>query len=148
MKSDLPLKYAFILGLCNNNKCIHPLCGKVSPKIWYPDGPVVVENLPLPTKDDNRQCNDDCVRNCPGHYMAELSKKVSSVVPSIYLAEKFKENINAGPAELIQMSRKCMLKANDVKFFWEHMQTVQRNRQKGARKAQETRARKKATKSK
>ena len=47
-----------------------------------------------------------------------------------------------------ELARKTLLSTDEVCWYIEHLETVQQNRKKGARRAAETRARKKQQKSK
>ena len=143
VKSQLPLKYAFILHCCGKRSCIHPLCssGKATKKLWSPDGVAVVKHLPLPVQ-STEPCN--CEGVCPGHYLKEAVQGNPAPVPSVYLAAQFAKNSRADPSRLIEMSKVCMLKAQDVKFYWEHMTQVKKNRARGVEKAKKTRAKKKS----
>ena len=142
--SDIPVKYAFVLGCCGDAQCIHPLCagGNLSPMEWYPGGPTIKDTLPIPVISHTR-CN--CKGNCGGHYrrdITNLSNKAAPA-PSIYLAAKFSENESADGARITVMSKKCLLSEKDVQFYWKHMQDVKRNKLRGIEKAKKTRESKK-----
>jgi hypothetical protein len=94
--------------------------------------------VPVPIK-SLEKCS--CVGNCPGHYQKDSSiDAVPAPVPSEYLAAQFAINDKADMPRIISMSKDCLLKAEDVKFFWDHMTNIKRNRQRGVEKAKKTRA--------
>ena len=140
--SMLPQKYAFILHCCGKKGCIHPRCAKgFTAKQWYTGGPTVLTHLPLPMR-SKEECVT-CKGICAGHYKKDIEASNSpdvEVVPSVYFAGEFAANEKADAQRIIKMSKVCMLKAQEVKFFWEHMVKVKRNRLRGVEKAKKTRA--------
>lgn len=51
MNSQLPENYVFMLNLCQQPGCLHPLCGKdVTDSTWYDNGPPLT-HVPVPILD-------------------------------------------------------------------------------------------------
>ena len=65
MNSQLPENYVFMLNLCQQPGCLHPLCGKdVTDSTWYDNGPPLTY-VPVPIPDPRRNWGGDC-NDCAG----------------------------------------------------------------------------------
>ena len=163
MIKGLPSQYAFMLVPCNDIKCIHPLCkngGQAVQHTWFEMGPLVTM-FPLPVKDPARpsggQCQE-CSGVCSGHYLKPqdtvtlISEKGVSVCdslpPSVVLKEELNRITKAGETTIsdeviTRLAMKTMLSVEEVKMWMKHLKMVQERRKEGARKASETRRKKK-----
>ena len=162
MVPNLPQQYIFFLKCCFREDCIHPICKRGSHNVihWYSGGPLL-SFLPLPVSDPARPWGDDncstCKGTCSGHYLkpesnlVNLQSSVSCAVsstPSTVIAATLKSCRGTMPDDQMkELARKVLLPTEEVRWYIEHLETVQENRKKGARKAAETRARKKQQKS-
>ena len=69
---QLPENYVFMLNVCQQPGCLHPLCAKgVTDSTWYDNGPPLTY-VPVPIPDPRRpwggDCND-CAGFCAGHFL-------------------------------------------------------------------------------
>jgi hypothetical protein len=152
----LPIQYVFYLKCCYERDCIHSACkAEVYDKnsdVWYPGGPSL-DYFPSPTPDPERPYGNEscgeCVGFCAGHYL-KPSKLLSvfhsgkrlpdAVPPSQVLAKVFKDSVGFPTDELINATaKKVLLKPENVRIWFQHLQTVEANRKKGAKKAAATR---------
>lgn len=72
MNSQLPENYVFMLNLCQQPGCLHPLCGKdVADSTWYDNGPPLTY-VPVPILNPRwpwgGDCNE-CAGFCAGHFL-------------------------------------------------------------------------------
>ena len=155
MLKDLPPQYAFHLVCCFDSTCTHPLCskGNISIPSWFDSGPLITQ-LPLPIPDPTRcygndKC-DECKSFCCGHFMRPESTLTSTLPPmrkppSVVLKEAFDSLQSFPPSDTtyIEMSKKVMLSVEEVKMWFDHLNTIHENRRKGAVKAAATRKQKK-----
>ena len=161
MVQGLPHQYVFYLKCCSLPDCLHPVCKSnvhdKSDDVWYPSGPSL-DFFPTPTPDPDRPYGNtsckECVGFCAGHYL-KPSKLLSYVKsgksltdptpPSHVLSQVFKECAGFPTDEIISITAiQVMLKPEDVKMWFQHLEIVEVNRRKGAKKAAATRkARKK-----
>ena len=59
MNSQLSENYVFMLNLCQQPGCLHPLCGKdVTDSTWYDNGPPLTY-VPVPIPDPRRPWGGD-----------------------------------------------------------------------------------------
>ena len=159
MVKKLPHQYVFYLRCCFLPNCIHPVCKSnsnnvhnTSEDVWYPGGPSL-DFFPSPTPDPdrpygNKDCKE-CVSFCAGHYMkpCEILSYVKSgkslpdpIPPSQVLSATFTKCIGFPTDDVINSTAKqVLLKPEDVKMWFQHLQIVQANRKKGAKKAAATR---------
>ena len=149
----------FFLVCCYKSGCTHPVCNSHSPTelpLWYSGGPCV-SYLPLPIPDPERpwgkaDCND-CGGQCHGHFL-KPEQAIGSTLsamrhpPSTLLKEFHQSLKGASPtqAQLLEISKKCLLPINEVEMWLEHLSTIAANRKRGAAKAAETRRRNKQEK--
>ena len=155
MVKGLPVQYVFYLRCCFNPECIHPVCrsGASVDDLWYPNGPSL-DFFPSPTPDPERPFGNlnckDCDGFCAGHYL-KPDKIVNSVnipskaiPPSQVLAKVFKES-NGFPNETVisETASDVLLKPEEVRMWFKHLEVVQNNRKEGAKKAAATRKEKK-----
>ena len=168
MVKRLPHQYVFYLKCCFQPNCIHPICKKnaghvhdTKQDVWYPGGPSL-DFFPTPTPDPdrlygNKDCKE-CVDVCAEHYMkpCNILSHVKSgkrlpdpIPPSQVLAETFKRS-NGFPTndEISSAAKQVLLKPEEVRMWFQHLQIVKANRKKGAKKAAATRKAKKGNKPK
>ena len=149
MVDGLPSQYVFYLLCCYDKECLHPLCKLGHPPTtptWYPGG-LMLTHLPLPVADPEHTwgspCNK-CQGFCPGHYKLEAvdirdATAMEKVLkpPSTVLKEMF--NLSFTDDDIEAAARAVLLSVGDVKIWFEHLQTVEENRRRGATKAAATR---------
>ena len=113
--------------------------------------------LPLPVVDLDRPWgNPDCTECsgiCHGHYlkpeiMLHNHSYVYSLPPSVEIQQFFMQLKGRQPTEdeLTVVAQKVLLPTSEVQIWLDHLHEVQRNRQRGAAKAAETRRAKRAAK--
>ena len=156
MVEKLPHQYVFYLKCCFLPNCIHPVCKRslhnISEDCWYPGGPSL-DFFPTPTPDPDRPYGNEncqeCVGFCAGHYMkpskilsyVKSGKRLPDVIPpSQVLSETFKKCAGFPSDNVISTTAKqVLLKQEDVKMWFQHLEVVETNRKKGAKKAAATR---------
>ena len=158
MVRNLPQQYIFFLKCCFYRDCTHPVCKTATRQIshWYSGGPLL-SFFPLPVADATRcwgtHC-EDCKGPCHGHYLKpeknlvnllSLAPSSISTPPSSVIADAFKLCNKMSDTQLEELAKKTLLSLDEVNMYIEHLADVQRHR-KGARKAAETRAKKKRLK--
>ena len=158
MVKDLPTQYLFHLVCCYKPTCPHPFCQagthKDLPK-WFPGGPDV-SYLPLPIPDPARPWGSpncpDCSKTCYGHFLKPEVAILSPLPemkkpPSTVIKEAFQKIEGSPSEEQVQKTAKAvLLSPEEVMWWFNHLQTVRENRKRGARKAAETRRKKKMAK--
>ena len=160
MVTGLPPQYIFMLLCCYKPDCPHPVCqqGKpLAPLMWYPGGPSITK-LPLPRVDPDRlwggECQS-CTGTCYGHYVSDLvdvtctdktALSLTSPPPSSILKKEFSRAQGRIDSEefIRDAAKQSLLAPSDTKIWIQHLNTVLRNRKRGAAKAAATRARKRA----
>lgn len=156
MVEKLPHQYVFYLKCCFLPNCIHPVCKRslhnISEDCWYPGGPSL-DFFPTPTPDPDRPYGNEncqeCVGFCAGHYMkpskilsyVKSGKRLPDAIPpSQVLSETFKKCAGFPSDNVISTTAKqVLLKQEDVKMWFQHLEVVETNRKKGAKKAAATR---------
>ena len=83
-----------------------------------------------------------------GHYLSPRETVASSLPPmikppSVVLKEAFDSGSPPTESTYLELGRKVLLPANEVKMWFEHLNTIRENRKKGAIKAANTRRKKK-----
>lgn len=153
-------KYVFHLVPCFKEGCIHPLCKKGKPQnepLWS-ENSLSISLLPLPVPDQSRPWGgscEKCVGFCAGHFLPprqcfEHIKRHGmqdcAVPPSIVLSKAF-EDANRRDLELEtvipDLAKATLLTTEEVKMWFDHLQLVKDRRKEGAKKAKDTRAKKK-----
>ena len=141
--------------------CPHPLCKIGKPDVlrtWYSGGPPIT-HIPLPVLDEDRPWGntscEKCNGFCAGHYKVKVNDvKVQSdlqsfaLPPSSVLKCKFsKLKAYPPPKEdyFKQTGKKVNLTPEDTQMWMDHLDTVVRNRKRGALKAAETHRNKRLT---
>jgi hypothetical protein len=161
MVSGLPHQYIFMLKCCLSPDCVHPFCKSNvnlnnDEDFWYPGGPAL-DFFPAPTPDPDRPYGntdcEECSGFCAGHYMkpsklmshvksgGELSK---TIPPSQVLLKAYK-SCTGFPSDVFinATAKEVLLKPENVKMWFRHLEIVENNRKEGARKAAATRKAKK-----
>lgn len=156
MVANLPPQYIFFLVCCYKPHCTHPLCSQQSSSSnlqrWYESGPLV-SYLPLPIPDPNRSYGNhkckECKDFCYGHFLKPEETIACTLQPmikppSVILKEAFDSCTTYPPSDSVynELSEKVMLPVEEVKFWFNHLKTIQNNRISGAQKAAETRRKK------
>ena len=161
MRKDLPTKYVFFLACCYQKGCIHELCKKGRPEkevTWYPGGPSI-SFFPMPQSDPERSpgCPScvKCAGTCNGHYLkpqvlfelqTDDTTPAVACPPSNVILATFKKCKKVPSLHIIQeTAEKVLLSVEETQMWFEHLNQVALNRMEGARKAAETRKRKKGT---
>lgn len=153
-------KYVFLLVPCLKEGCIHAICQKGKPQsesLWSENSlPISLLPLPIPDKSRpwGRSC-DKCVGFCAGHFLPlercfkhikEHGMQDCAVPPSIVLNKAFEE-AKQKDLELEMMipelAKKTNLTNEEVNMWFDHLQLVKDRRKEGAKKAKDTRAKKK-----
>ena len=166
MRKDLLAKYVFFLVCCYRKDCVHEVCKRGRPArelTWYDGGPPI-SYFPLPQPDPEKpyggaSCNK-CSGTCNGHYLkpevlfkveskgpttGNQIKPTSANPPSDVILATFKKYKKVPSSEIIQeTTEKVLLSVEEMKMWFEHLHQISVNRAEGARKAAETRKRKKA----
>ena len=158
MVKGLPSHYIFQLLPCYKDVCIHPVCRKGKPDkepVWYAGGPPL-SYLPIPVPDPKRcwgQPCDRCKAPCTGHYLnpnefVERNGTEKCVfVPTKDQLEsaaklKFDKNEEWTQGDYENIAKRVLLSAEDARIWVEHSGLKSERRKAGAKKAAETRARK------
>ena len=167
MYKGLPAKYVFFLVCCYQKNCIHEACKKGKPEkeiLWYPGGPPI-SFFPMPQPDPERShgcssCTNCTSGTCNGHYLkpqallelqtndttSAIAKPFSSPPSDVILAT-FKKEKKVPSLQIIQeTAKKVLLDVEETQMWFEHLNQIAVNRVEGARKAAETRKRKKGKK--
>ncbi len=157
MVSGLPAQNIFMLVCCYQPQCCHPVCKMGTPPStpeWYSGGPPVIK-LPLPVVDPERPWGGTCQSCdgiCSGHYKIVLTDVTdqralcsTAPPPSTILKEEFSKSPDCTTETFVkEAAKKALLTADDARIWIEHLQTVLKNRKRGAAKAAATRRAKKA----
>lgn len=161
MVEGLPSQYIFQLLPCYKDDCIHPVCRKGKPDkepVWYDGGPPL-SYLPIPVPDPKHcwgQPCDRCKGLCTGHYLkpndhAEFvarsgTEKCVFVPPKDQLESaaklRFEKNEEWTQADYENIAKCVLLSTEDARIWVEHVGLTSERRKAGAKKAAETRARK------
>ena len=149
----MPSQYCFYLLCCFKPDCPHPLCSQQDvlkdtlPQTWYPEGPPLTY-IPLPKIDPSRPWGNDscteCNGFCSGHYLRppdSFSSLVNPVDPpsTVIKAAFIASGGTISEHELRRLARSTLLTEEEVRWWWDHLVTIDRNRKEGAKKAAETR---------
>ena len=153
MVPNLPQQYIFFLKCCFQQDCVHSICKKGSHDIlhWYPGGPLL-SFFPLPVPDPTRPWGASkcitCKGTCSGHYQKPednlvnlqlLGNHATSLTPSTVITETSKNyGGTMSDDQTRELASKTLLSTDEVHWYVEHLENVQQNRKKGARKATET----------
>ncbi|XP_068761299.1 uncharacterized protein [Montipora capricornis] len=162
MKKDLPGNYLFMLNLCYQIGCPHPLCHDETVRKdekWFEDGPPLTY-LPIPIPDPKRpwggNCKE-CTHLCSGHYLrpkehAEFVREhglMLSKPPSIVIKEEFYDSVKRGRTlseeKILDVAKKTLLPLEELKMHVDHLRLTAERRKEGARKAATTRKTKAAS---
>lgn len=161
MVKGLPAHYVFQLIPCYQQDCIHPVCKRGKPiqePVWYDGGPPL-SYLPIPIVEPKRcrgQLCDECKGFCTGHYlkpddhMENVAKfgtdKCVFTPPKDQVEEtaklKCQKKEEWTETEYNNMCKTVLLSTDDVRIWVEHVGLMSERRKVGAKKAAETRARK------
>lgn len=141
---------SYICTKCKNDET-EPLA-----PLWFPSGPSF-SFFPYPVIDAERpwgkKCQD-CGSSCSGHYVTDIDKllllhknrkAIRALPPSLIVEEAFKSKSNQSPS-IQSLAKKCCLKEEEVKMWWDHLTTTATNRARGHEKAKATRERKRKAK--
>ena len=152
-----------MLKCCYKPTFPHPFCcvGDSQSLRWFPDGPnITFIPLPIPDPDqpwgstNYKKCDGTCYGHllnisstCYGHLL-NISKEyhlpAMSKPPSVIMKEAFQGlNGEPSPSFIVELAKKCLLPSDEVSFWIEHLQQIQKNRKRGAAKAAATRRLKK-----
>ena len=146
----LPSQYVFYLLCCFKDSCPHPLCStdkSLYSMTWFPGGPPLTY-FPLPIPDPLRPWGDG---SC-GHFLSpeESFLRSSELTPmcdppsTIIRSALSKVNYKMESADEIEsLAKKCMLSVEEVQWWINHITNVNKNKKEGAKKAAETRRKKK-----
>lgn len=128
MNKNLAENYVFMLNLCHQPDCPHPLRGSEAVKRyseWYENGPPLTY-VPVPIPDPKRpwggECNE-CASLCTGHYLkpkehadfvkengdAECMYKHPSAVIKEEFYESLKKNRELSNTHLQEVAQKTLL---------------------------------------
>ena len=155
MVSGLPSQYIFYLICCYKEGCKHKLCqeGKpADPITWYPGGPTIYQ-IPFPVIDEERQWGCEhcisCKGFCAGHYktllvniLSAAEKKKIQLPPSTVLKSSFAD-IASDKQSVRDAAQSVLLPEKECQLWIEHLGAIVENRKRGAKKAAETRSKKK-----
>lgn len=153
MVKGLPSNYMFFLKCCYSPGCKHPICSTSNVKIsnWYKGGPPL-SYLPFPIPDPNKPVGHKCSScgdTCHGHYLSPKEALYSELSPMIFPPSYYLKNKydllqgNMSEADVLDISREVLLPPEEVKMWFDHLETVKDNRKRGAEKAAATRKRQK-----
>ena len=163
MNKNLAENYVFMLNLCHQPDCTHPLCGSETVKRhseWYENGPPLTY-VPVPIPDPKRpwggECNE-CASFCTGHYLkpkehadfvkengnAECMYTPHSVVMKEEFYESIKKNRELSNTQLQKVPQKTLLSLEELNMHVDNLRTTAQRRKEGAKKAASTRKAKKA----
>ena len=108
MNRNVPENYVFMLTLCHQKECTHPLCGQETMKgdtKWFENG-LPLTYLPVPIPDPERPWGGECqacLNICTGHYLepqqhAEFIKEKGLTQsmfkpPSAIIKEEYYESV-------------------------------------------------------
>ena len=153
-------KYVFLLVPCFKEDCVHPLCKKGKPQnepLWSENN-LPISLLPLPVPDKSRPWGgscEKCVGFCAGHFLPprqcfehikEHGMQDCAVPPSIVLKKAF-EDAKQKDVQLEtlipELAKATLLTTDEVKMWFAHLQLVKDRRKEGAKKAKDTRTKKK-----
>ena len=111
---------------------------------WYPGGPSF-SMFPYPVLDKTRGNCTSCIGMCHGHYVTNLESykqiysdgcAIRASPPSEILAEFFEKENTLEPtgSQLNKLKNMCLLPADEIKLYLQHLATVSANRKEGAKK--------------
>ena len=164
MVKGLPQSYVFmLLPRCKYEQCPHPICkDKVdgNESTWFPSGPPL-RYFPLPIPDPKRPWGGlckQCKGFCAGHYLPPEEnlkhyklhgkKEMQMKPPSVVITEANKDandnGRNLSEDDKLNLAKKTLLTIEDVELWLKHISDVSTRRKEGAKKAAETRRKKKA----
>ena len=162
---DLP-KHVFMLVLCHQPGCPHPKCQTPVENInknilqWYPGGPDFTYFL-VPIADPLHPWVGPCGECSPmqcggnflkaGHHFSHYQKHGRAGMmfkpPSVVIVEKHRRATKQGKqltsSEIKQLAKDVLLTEENVRMWLEHLEGVSERRKEGAKKAAQTRAKKK-----
>jgi hypothetical protein len=154
MNRDVLAQYCFVLTLCHQKGCPHPLCQTESVKhFWFENGPPLTY-IPFPIADPERlwggSCKE-CSDACSGHYLrpeahlAFVKDREYDTTnflfkpPSDVIKEKFYKSIKDGKElskEVLEaVAKQTLLSFNEVSMQVDHLKATMERRKKGAHKA-------------
>ena len=150
MVPNLPSNYVFMLRLCYQKQCIHPLCAAGRPEkehLWFKDGPPL-SYLPLPIPDPERPWGSPCTTctgPCVGHYLSpeknwELVKANNSdekkpvQPPRQILGEFIKKNNGFSKEDVQRFAKECLLSEEDVDMWLTNIQNMKSHSKKKHKK--------------
>ena len=141
----------FMLVVCGEPDCVHPRCANgTSAPSWYPNGPSVVNVLPIPVSAPMVKPCSKCVerkQQCFGHYLNEPSNKNHpdvSHVPSVVINSEFARDQSLSESKMKKLAAKARIDPKELSFQWKHLEQVKVNRARGVETAKKTRATNKA----
>lgn len=161
MVKGLPSRYIFQLLPCYEKECFHPVCQRGRPEkepVWYEGGPSL-SYLPIPIPDPKRcwgQPCEQCKGFCTGHYLnpdehlehvkTYGSEKCVYSPPKDQLEKVAKSKLERKEdwteEEYERICKKVLLSIDDARIWTAHVDLTTERRKAGAKKAAETRARK------
>ena len=161
MVPGLPHQYIFMLKCCFSPTCVHPFCKSNAhlsnnEDFWYPGGPSL-NFFPFPTPDPDRPYGNnecaECSGFCAGHYMkpsklisyVKSAGQLSEAIPPSQVLLKAYKSCAGFPSDVFinAIAKEVLLKPENVKMWFRHLEIVDENRRKGAIKAAATRKAKK-----
>lgn len=124
--------------------------------LWFPGG-ASLDFLPSPTPDPDRPYGNvnckDCPGFCAGHYLnpnkrlalVKERKSLPKLIPPSEVLSKVFGDSQGFPSDekIVETAKTVLLKPEELRMWFEHLQIVQDNRKKGAKKAAATRRAKK-----
>ena len=152
MVKNVPSQYVFFLLPCYESGCPSPSMPERKARARPP-----ISYLPFPVPDMKRSWGsegcDRCTRFCSGHYLkpeeAYLQRSQCVSEPPSQILLKLHKSVEGSVPEktVLAKAKEVQLSMSEVKFWLQHLDTIQENRKKGAQKALETRRKKKGTSS-
>ena len=160
MVKHVAANYVFMLILCYQKDCPHPVCmnGKDGHEyLWYEGGPEVGFS-PLPVADEDRPWGSENCKSCTelgknfcnGHHknaeeimrLAKEGKETEFCKPP---RDIIKEKIDGSDSplseeDIVELARKCMLPKSEVEMFADHLVQIYKRRKASGRKRKEKRA--------
>ena len=158
MVPGLPHQCIFTLKCCLSPDCVHPYCKSNAhlnnnEDSWYPGGPSL-DFFPSPTPDPDRPYgNTECTGFCAGHYMkpsklisyVKSAGQLSKAIPPSQVLLKAYKSCAGFPSDVFinATAKEVLVKPENVKMWFRHLEIVENNKRKGAIKAAATRKAKK-----
>ena len=148
-------QYIYYLLCCFSPGCIHPLCKRRlgatcrSELSWFPGGPPLTY-LPIPIPDPERPWGNNsckqCSGFCSGHFLVPEVALSSDAIPmtmppSAVIQQAFKQAFKDSETQgdISELAKKTLLPVDEVKIWVSHLEMVDANRRRGAKKAAATR---------